>query len=255
MAALRRLNRKQRRAGAQLLDGSRAYIRAAAESLGFSDEQLAEAQSGAGESADMLMARVFELLELQHGHTTPDCDQARAEMEARRGAGFVKRVQRMGKPAAVALRALLMTLTLFVLSLFPRSAEAAVAKLATLRNAHKIQRRNRRHPRLGARVRNFAGSEPAPYHHSGGWTRSSRKSAGFARLSSLFRSSETGFGRGRASSRSRAKTSKSSLFGAVVASGLAICPRETRISRSNDETGRWRPRPSCTSASAGAFEK
>lgn len=97
MAALRRLNRKQRRAGAELLSGSRAYIRAAAESLGFSAEQLAEAQSGAGESADMLMARVFELLELQHGHVTADCEQARVEMEQRRGAGFVQRVARMGE--------------------------------------------------------------------------------------------------------------------------------------------------------------
>lgn len=254
MAALRRLNRKQRRAGAQLLDGSRAYIRAAAESLGFSDEQLAEAQSGAGESADMLMARVFELLELQHGHSTPDCDQARAEMEARRGAGFVKRVQRMGKPAAVALRALLMTLTLFVLSLFPRSADAALAKLATYRNAHKIQRRNRRHPRLGARVRNLADGDPPPYHHSGGWTRSSRKSAGFARLSSSFRSFETGSGRGPASSRSRARSSKSSWFGGVDASALGTCPKPTRISRSNVATALSRPRPTF-SASAGAFAK
>lgn len=106
MAALRRLNRRQRQAGAQLLTGSRAYIRAAAESLGFSEEQIAEAQSGAGESADVLMARVFELLELKHGHSTPDCDQARAEMEARRGAGFVRRVARMGKTVEKPIAAL-----------------------------------------------------------------------------------------------------------------------------------------------------
>lgn len=91
-STIRRLNRKQRRAGSHLLDSSREYIRAAAESLEFSDQQLAEA-AGPGESADMLMARVIELLELEHGRVTPDCEQARAEMERRRGAGFVQRVE------------------------------------------------------------------------------------------------------------------------------------------------------------------
>jgi hypothetical protein len=254
MAALRRLNRKQRRAGAQLLDGSRAYIRAAAESLGFSDEEMAEAQSGAGESADVLMARVFELLELQHGHSTPACDQARAEMEARRGTGFVKRVARMGKPATVALRALLATLVLLVLSLIPSRADAALAKLATLSNAHKIQRRNRRLLRPETCVRNFADTDLKPYHGGRGWIRSSRKSAGSARLSSSCRSSETGFGRGRASSGKRAKSSRSSWFGGDAASALATCPRVTRISQSSGETARWKRRPSFSS-SAGAFQK
>jgi len=258
MAGLRRLNRKQRRAGAQLLDGSRAYIRAAAESLGFSDEELAEAQSGHGESADVLMARVFELLELEHGHTTEACDQARAEMEERRGAGFVKRVQRMGKPAAAALRALLMTLTLFVLSLIPSRAEAGVAKLATLRNAHKIQRRNRRTTRTRIRsrwfFRYFADGALTPYHHPRGWIQSSRSSGGFALLSSSFRSSATGSERAGASSKSRAKSSRSSWFGGVDASALVTCPRVTRTSRSSVATVRSKPVRSCRS-SAGALQR
>ncbi len=223
MAALRRLNRKQRRAGAQLLDGSRAYIRAAAESLGFSEEQLAEAQSGAGESADMLMARVFELLELEHGHTTPDCDQARAEMEARRGAGFVKRVQRMGKPAAVALRALLMTLTLFVLSLFPARAEAGMAKLGPVRRSHKIQRRNFGPRRLRA------------YHRHRGWIRSREKSGTSRRRCTSSRASGTGCGSGRASYVSRASRSKLSSSGDADASAWAASRTATRTLRSSVE--------------------
>lgn len=252
MAALRRLNRKQRRAGAQLLDGSRAYIRAAAESLGFSEEQMAEAQSGSGEAADMLMARVFELLELEHGHTTPACDQARAEMEARRGAGFVRRVARMGKPAAVALRALLMTLTLFVLSLIPGRADAAVAKLATLRNAHKIQfsKRRRRPSRRG--VRNFADDDHAPYHHPRGWTQSNQQSGGFARLSRVSRSSRIGCGRALESSRSKARSSRSSWCGDGDAIVLVSSRRVTLTSRLSVATVQSSAVRSC---SAGALQR
>jgi hypothetical protein len=245
MAALRRLNRKQRRAGAELLTGSRAYIRAAAESLGFSDEQLAEAQSGQGESADVLMARVFELLELQHGRTTPDCEQARAELEQRRGPGFVTKVRRMGKPAAVALRALLATLTLFVLSLIPSRADAASAKLATLRSAHKIHRRNS--AGLLALVRKFA-----DYLPRWGWIRSKKYYAISQRRSRSCRAFATGYGCAPASSRRRASGSRSSWCGGSAAFASGACPALSPTSRSSTPTARWNARHGASRVKGGS---
>jgi hypothetical protein len=245
MAALRRLNRKQRRAGAELLTGSRAYIRAAAESLGFSDEQLAEAQSGQGESADMLMARVFELLELQHGHSTPDCDQARAELEQRRGAGFVQRVARMGKPASVALRALLATLALFVLSLFSSRVEAATAKLAPLRSAHKIQRRNS--AGLLAIVRKFADNL-----RRWGWIRSKKYYATSRRPSPSCPALGTGCAAGRESSRRPARRTRSLWCGGSAAFASGDSPPPNPTSLSNVLTARLSARRGASRAKGGS---
>jgi hypothetical protein len=224
MAALRRLNRKQRRAGAELLTGSRAYIRAAAESLGFSDEQLAEAQSGAGEAADMLMARVFELLELQHGHVTPDCEQARAEMEQRRGRGFVQRVARMGRPATAALSALRGLLVLVLLLLWPTTAKAAANHLAgAIENAHKIQRRNRR---------KIATVNRRSYHHPRGWIQSKLSYGRSLRRSLSASAFATGCACAPGSyvSRARARTSRSFSFGDVAPSEWAASLKASRTS-------------------------
>jgi hypothetical protein len=74
----------------------------AGRSLGFTDSQLAEAHTGSGELADMLLARSLDLLEHLHGYASDDCIRGRAELEQRNGAGFLERVAATGEPAATA---------------------------------------------------------------------------------------------------------------------------------------------------------
>lgn len=221
-------------------------------SLGLSDEQSADAlnalagdRQSDGTSAAMF-ARMLELVDLARaegaGATLPDIDTAaeRAKLERSFGAGFVKRVSGMGRPAASMLFALKSLVLLLVVLLWPAAAHASPAA-AACENAHKIQSRNRRRARrrpAARRVRNVADGEDAPYHHPWGWTRSKRKYGNSPPLSSYFRSSATGCACERVSSRSRARRSISSWFGDAGASKSGVFPRETRTSRSNAATAR-----------------
>jgi len=222
-------------------------------SLGLSDEQSADAlnalagfRQGDGTSAAMF-ARMLELVDLARldgsGDGLPELDTTaeRAKLERRFGVGFVKRVAAMGQPAASMLGALRGLLIAVLLMLWP--AKASANELAeTVRSAHKIQRRNRGRRRAGRRVRNFADTSFSPYHHPGGWTRSNRKYADSPLRSTFFRSSETGCGCVRASSKSRAKSSTSSWFGVLDASTLESFPRVTPTSRFNGATERSKAR-------------
>lgn len=84
----------------------------AGESLALNDEQLSDAMNALsgygepGELADVLHARLLELVELLGGlpeFAGVQVAAERARLEQRRGAGFVQRVSRMGTPAAAAL--------------------------------------------------------------------------------------------------------------------------------------------------------
>lgn len=216
-------------------------------SLGLSDEQTTDALNALagfrpGDSTSAAMfARMLELVDLAKldgsGAELPDLDTVaeRAKLERSFGAGFVKRVAAMGSPASSMLAALRSMLLVAIVLLWPATSKASANVLAeTVRNAHKMQRRNRRRDR----VRNFADTSNALYHHPRGWIRSSRKSAGSARHSTYFRSSATGCARELASCRSRARSTRSCWFGDVVASTSAGCPRVIPTSRFNVATVR-----------------
>jgi hypothetical protein len=221
-------NRQHRRAGDRMLARSRALIRAAAESLGFDDQRVAAAQNGYGEDADILSARVLEMLELENGFTSSECVRARAEMEQRHGAGFVARVAAMGRPAATALKALRALLLLVLLLIWPSAAAAQNARESGVRNAHKIQRRNRQ---------KFARFLRKAYHFRS-WTRLKRSFGPSGRRFSSRLVSGTGCGRGHVRCDSWGLTSRSSWFGAAGASASATSRAMTRISRWNCPTAR-----------------
>lgn len=112
----RTLTRRQRRNADAVFDelGQEAHqlVQLAAESLGLTPEQLAAAENDVTETSDMIHVRVLEMLEHVHGGTTPDAAAALAEIERRRGAGFLKRVAATGKSAkaaALGLLALILT--------------------------------------------------------------------------------------------------------------------------------------------------
>lgn len=234
-------------------------------SLGLSDDQATDALNAlAGErqsdgTSAAMFARMLELVDLARsagrGSTLPDIDTAaeRAKLERSFGAGFVKRVAAMGRPAASMLLALKGVLLLLFVLLWPAAASAEPLG-GTLRNAHKIQSRNRRrarHRRAARRRQNVADGEDAPYHHPRGWIRSKRKYGNSPQLSSCFRSSVTGCARGRVSCRSRARRSISSWFGGADASRWGGFPRGIRTSRSNEATARSR----ALLTASGGFEK
>jgi hypothetical protein len=84
----------------------------AGDSLALSDEQLTDAMNALSgfnapdELADVLHARLLELVELLSGlpaFANVQVTAERAQLEQRRGAGFVQRVAAMGTPAAAAL--------------------------------------------------------------------------------------------------------------------------------------------------------
>jgi hypothetical protein len=217
-------------------------------SLGLSDDQTTDALNAlAGFRPDdattgTMYARMLELVDLARNdgagdalQTDLDTTTERAKLERRFGAGFTKRVAAMGSPAVSMLAALRSLLLLAMLLLWPSTAKAASQELAgAYSNAHKIQRRNRR---LAAR-RKVGPSNQAAYYHPWGWIQSSRKSAGLRRLFTSCRSFETGSGRERGSSKSRARSSILSWFGARVASTWGGSPRVTRTSRFNVATER-----------------
>lgn len=228
-------------------------------SLGLSDEQSADAlnalagfRPGDGTSAAMF-ARMLELVDLARLDGDADAlgelDTAaeRQKLERSFGAGFVKRVAAMGKPATSMLQALRGLLLLLLLTLWPSKASAALTLESTLGNAHKIQRRHRRRRARG----NFAQRYRNAYDTSG-WTRWRRSYDVSPPRSTSFRSSEIGCELARESCKSRGKTSRSSWFGDGGSSTLASCPRVTRTSRSGVATARSNARHT---PSAGGVEK
>lgn len=229
-------------------------------SLGLSDEQATDAlnalagfRPGDGTSAAMF-ARMLELVDLARLDGASDelgeLDTAaeRAKLERSFGAGFVKRVAAMGKPATSMLQALRGLLLLLVLTLWPSKASAAVSLESEIGNAHKIQRRHRRRRRAGG---NFAPRNRNAYD-TRGWTRWRRSYDVSRPRSTSFRSSEIGCELARESCKSRGKSSRSSWFGDADSFTLASCPRVTRTSRSGVATARSNARHT---PSAGAFEK
>jgi len=113
-----------------------------------------------------------------------------------------------------------------VLIAFCWPSSAAARARATLREAHKIQRRN------------FAPRRKRAYYFRP-WTRR-KKSFGTSRQRSSCRwGFATGCGRGRGKDDSRGLTSKSSWFGGAAGSASATCRETIRISRSS-----WQTEPS-----------
>jgi hypothetical protein len=112
----------------------------AGDSLALSDEQLTDAMNALsghdepGELADVLQARLLELVELLRGvpeFANVQVTAERARLERRRGAGFIQRVAGMGKSAAQALAAF--SLIALVTVLFTPSTA-----LASVLGSHKI---------------------------------------------------------------------------------------------------------------------
>lgn len=228
-------------------------------SLGLSDEQATDAlnalagfRPGDGTSAAMF-ARMLELVDLARldgaGDELGELDTAaeRAKLERSFGAGFVKRVAAMGKPATSMLQALRGLLLLLLLTLWPSKAMAATTLESGIENAHKIQRRNRRRRARGNLARSNRSAYDTPE-----WTRWSRSYAGSRRPSTSFRSFEIGCAHERVSCKSRGKSSRSSWFGGADSSTLASCPRATRTLRSGGVTERSSARHT---PSSGAFAK
>lgn len=259
----RPLNRRQRRAFDQFRATSLVLLRLAEKSLELSEQQIEAAQDGKNETADMLQARVFELLELVHGVSDPATEQARAEIEERRGGGFLNRVAAMGRPAAEALaeldqaqleqqrkasgllRAAWGLLFAALLLLSPSAAKAASAAAAALHKAHKIQRRNfaRLLPKLRGKAHHF---------RRRGWIRSKKS---YATLQPRFTFSQrfaVGYARAPVSCESRASSSKSSWFGANDAFALGVYRVPIPTSQSSAPTGRSNVRRGASLAKGAA---
>lgn len=79
-------------------------------SLGFDEDQINLAETN-GVHADVVTARVLELLELLNGGTDQECSATRAELQQRNGPDFLKRVAAMGEPAAEVVRIRYRTVT------------------------------------------------------------------------------------------------------------------------------------------------
>lgn len=116
----------------ELGEEAHQLVKLAAESLGFTPEQLAAAENDVTEASDMIQVRVIEMLDHVHGGTTPDSAAALAEIERRRGAGFLQRVAATGKSAKAAALALLA-----VVSILATGAVSSARPGAP--SSHKIQ--------------------------------------------------------------------------------------------------------------------
>lgn len=147
------------------------------------------------ELGDALAARLLEVTELVYG-SQPDLPEARAQIEERRGPGFLARVSAMGRPAAEVL------------------------------SSHKIQAGNYRH---------HSPEWYRTYHQPGRllWIQSRGNFGSFGRRFSSRRFSPTGYGRGGSSSPGRVNRLRSSCVGAGGASALEVSRATSRISRSN----------------------
>ena len=204
------------------------------------------------EQADMVIARVTEMLELmKQRRTVPAAlleaaetvQVGREEVERRQGAGFCARVAAMGKPALAALVAAGLALVLF---LCPSVAKAAqVERVFALGNAHKIQRRN------------FAGLLPKRRKFRQnlafwGWIRSKKSYATSPRRLRSSLLSATGCAVERVSSRRLARPSRSSWCGASAAFALGGCPPLNPTSRLNVPAARSSARRGASQAKGAA---
>jgi len=234
----------------------------AGDSLELSDDEITDALNALsgftppGELSDTLQARLLELAELVQGRddapaplrlacASLDLAEARAQLERRRGVGFVARVAAMGKPAAAALAGMLLALLVWLL---PSSAAAAPPYLATAAfSSHNVSRTRRRLFALALRNSALWGTVSGPFR----WIRSNAKSGNSLRPSTYFRASVTGFAHARRSSRAKAKTSRSSWSGGVDTSASEQCRTAIRTSRSSARTARSSARPGCNASSAG----
>jgi len=177
-------------------------MKLAAESLGLTSEQVAAAENDVTEASDMIQVRVIEMLELVHGGTTPDAAAALAEIERRRGAGFLQRVAATGRSAKAAALALLSVLAILATGAVPTTQPGAGT-------SHKIHGVNSRG--LLARVRRLLQNAPWLRNGScGGWPR--RSTGGGRRRSSSGRrcASTSSVRRGSRQRSSSGSTSKRS---------------------------------------------
>ena len=230
---LRRQTRRERRSFDHLVGETEALFRAAAASLGFDEQRQATAERDAtSEDADMLHARVLELLELGYGGLSAGTERTRAEIQGRRGAAFFVRVAAMGRPAAAVLTALRAVLLVLLVLVWPALAHADLRVAALLSEAHKIQRRN------------LAPWRKRAYHFRP-WTRRRRSFATSRRRSSCRSGFEIGCERGRGKNDSKGLTSRLSWSGGVDGSASATCPEAIRISRSSWPTARSSSRRIC----------
>lgn len=263
-------NRKARRQRLQVVERLPPMAElaiAAGDSLELSDEEITDALNALsgftppGELSDTLQARLLELAELVQARSEApeplrlacaslDLVEARAELERRRGRGFVARVAAMGRPAAVALAGLLAAV---VVLLLPSSAAALPASGADLISSHNVSRTRRR---LSAAALNFA--RCCKLHHARlerrgrGWTQTRGSYARSGQRSTSFRSFAIGCARERATYDGSARISRSFWCGAVDCSALAASHGETRTLRSSAATGAWSARPGQWTRSAGA---
>lgn len=234
----------------------------AGRSLELSDHEITQAVATLGnfpeaepdELGDTVLARLLEMVELVRTRKTGSSDlleacaaielpNGRAELERRNGPGFVSRVAAMGRPALVALASVGLAL---LLTLWPSSAKAASVRLfSSLREAHKIQRRN--FAALLRKLRVFR-------HHfrRAGWIRLKKYYATSRRRSLSCPVFATGCARERVSSRSRVRRSKLSWCGGSDASALGACRVPIPISRLNVQTARSSVRPGASAAKGAA---
>lgn len=247
----RQPNRKARRQRLQVVErlppmAELAIV--AGESLELSDQDLTDALNALSgftapdERSDVLQARLLELAELVQARddapaalrlacASLDLVEARAELERRRGVGFVARVAAMGKSAAAALSGVLLVLLVW---LWPSSAAAAPLLAAHPESSHNVSRMRRRFFALALRNSALWGAYQVAFR----WIRSRGKSGSSLRHSTCFRASVTGSGRARESSRAKARSSRSSWFGGAARSVSAPCPTAIRTSRSSAQTVR-----------------
>jgi len=185
------------------VETSQDVLKLAGESLGFDEQQTAAAEHSEAEDGAVFMARVLEILELTCGLNEQSQAQ-RAELERRYGPGFLAKVSAMGRPAAEVL------------------------------GSHKIHAGNYRlhSPEWYRRYHAHLGRRQV-------WIRSRGNFGNSVRRFSSRRFSPTGCGRGGSSSYARARSSRSSCVGGVVAFELEqISQATSRISRSNGATAR-----------------
>lgn len=211
---MKRQPRRTRRDRNELGIESARLIQVAGKSLGLTDEQIAAAADEPSETADMLEARVLELLEHLHGRMNEHGNEARARLEQRRGAGFIKRVAAMGLPVAKVLA----TFALFVALLVGSRPSAALS----LHNVSPRKWRPRRRLHYRNRWR---------------WGQSRGSSDNFTPRSSSHSALRIGCARARTSSSARVGSSKSFFAGGGGGFGLVACQRTNRISLSSSPMG------------------
>ena len=260
----RRLKRQQRRSLVQFeeMPALSKLALLAGRSLGLTDEQSSEAienlgsfpESEPNELADMVLARLLEMVELVRSRATgpSELQQAcatiklpsgRVELERRNGSGFVTRVAAMGRPAVAALVSVGLAV---LLMLWPSAAKAAQGeRVFALRNAHKIQRRNS--AGLLAFVRKFT-----DHFLRRGWIRLKKYYATSPRRSLSRRRFAIGCAAERVNSRRRGRRSKSSWCGgsAAFVSGDCLAPSPT--SQLSAPTARSRGRHGANPAKEGS---